>query len=51
MTDANTRLIQREERERGLAAAAINPDIAAVRRELADRYQRLAISTMPRQPR
>lgn len=53
MTDANTTTYyrRREERERGLAAAALNPDIAAIHRELADRYQQLATPAAPRRPR
>ena len=52
MTDANTTgyYRRREEHERGLAAAAIKPDIAVIHRELADRHQQLATSITPRHP-
>lgn len=48
MTDANTVSYyqKREERERDLAAAAVNPAIAAIHLDMAARYQRLA-STAP----
>ena len=51
MPDANTTSYyrNREERERGLASAAVNPDIAAIHLELADRYQQLInTASLPR---
>lgn len=50
MTDANTATYyrHREQRERGLAAAANNPAIAAIHREMAERYEKLVDAAPPR---
>lgn len=49
MTDENTAVYyqRRQERERHLAAAAISPSIAAIHREMADRYRELATGLAP----
>ena len=41
----------RERRERHLASVALNPAIAAIHRELAERYAKLAMQGDQHQPR